>query len=309
MVGGYGWSGDTASSGLLYRYTSDGDLDILHDPIPSYATGWGNRRIYGLQMTSDGGFLVSGWIENNYWAYGLWTARTDADLTKLWEKTYAVGSVAGSWGLSLTFDGGSILAGFDGNHEWLAEDIWLVKTDENGDTLWSTRFSTIDNERCNHVIQTIDGGFILAGTTRMDESLTDGNGWLIKTDAAGAMEWDFSFDVLDSSFYFYDVEEISETDYIVVGSIYPPGEYNQIFIARITTAEEQYVCGDANGDGQVNVGDAVYLIAYVFNGGPPPDPVCGGDANNDNDTNVGDAVYIIAYVFNGGPPPLEGCCN
>jgi len=68
------------------------------------------------------------------------------------------------------------------------------------------------------------------------------------------------------------------------------------------------VCGDANGDGDVNVGDAVFIINYVFKGGLPPDPVCIGDANGDGGVNVGDAVYLIAYVFKGGPAPVEDCC-
>ncbi len=70
----------------------------------------------------------------------------------------------------------------------------------------------------------------------------------------------------------------------------------------------QYICGDANSDSQVNVADAVFLINYVFKGGPGPDPVCEGNANGDLDTNVGDAVYLIAYVFNGGSEPIEPCC-
>jgi C1A family cysteine protease len=69
-----------------------------------------------------------------------------------------------------------------------------------------------------------------------------------------------------------------------------------------------YVCGDANGDGEPNVGDAVFLISYVFKGGPAPDPICAGDSNGDGDTNVGDAVSLIAYVFKGGPAPVEPCC-
>jgi hypothetical protein len=69
------------------------------------------------------------------------------------------------------------------------------------------------------------------------------------------------------------------------------------------------VCGDANNDGLADVGDAVYLISYIFAGGPPPDPVCLGDANGDSYTNVGDAVYLIAFVFSGGPPPVESCCQ
>ncbi len=65
--------------------------------------------------------------------------------------------------------------------------------------------------------------------------------------------------------------------------------------------------GDANNDGSVNVGDAVYLISYIFKGGPPPVPytTCSGDANMDCSCNVGDAVYIINYVFKEGPPPPE----
>jgi hypothetical protein len=65
--------------------------------------------------------------------------------------------------------------------------------------------------------------------------------------------------------------------------------------------------GDANGDGSINIGDAVYIIAYVFKGGPPPIPyaICSGDANCDCSCNVGDAVYLIAYVFRGGPAPCS----
>jgi hypothetical protein len=66
-----------------------------------------------------------------------------------------------------------------------------------------------------------------------------------------------------------------------------------------------FVCGDANGDGEVNVADGVFIINYVFKGGPAPDPLAAGDANCDGDVNIADAVYIIAYVFKGGPEP---CC-
>jgi hypothetical protein len=69
-----------------------------------------------------------------------------------------------------------------------------------------------------------------------------------------------------------------------------------------------WICGDANGDQTINVGDAVFLISYVFKGGPAPVPVCSGNANGDGGTNVGDAVYLIAYVFNGGPASVESCC-
>lgn len=63
--------------------------------------------------------------------------------------------------------------------------------------------------------------------------------------------------------------------------------------------------GDANGDGQINIADAVFLINFIFNAGAAPEPLESGDANCDGNPNVGDAVYLINYVFSGGPEP--GC--
>lgn len=64
-------------------------------------------------------------------------------------------------------------------------------------------------------------------------------------------------------------------------------------------------CGDANGDGKVTVSDVVYLINYLFKGGPGPIPWEAGEANCDGKITVSDVVYLINYLFKGGPPP--GC--
>ena len=59
--------------------------------------------------------------------------------------------------------------------------------------------------------------------------------------------------------------------------IYPPGhEYMEesLDLAFVITGMQSVVCGDANGDGAVDIDDVVYLIAYIFSGGPPPDPNC-----------------------------------
>jgi len=71
------------------------------------------------------------------------------------------------------------------------------------------------------------------------------------------------------------------------------------------TIVRPYMCGDANGDETINVADAVYMISYVFSGGPAPEPLEAGDANCDGTENIADAVYIVAHIFGGGPPP---CC-
>ena len=65
-----------------------------------------------------------------------------------------------------------------------------------------------------------------------------------------------------------------------------------------------YVCGDANGDISLNLADAAFIINYIFNDGPTPDPMNSGDANGDTDVNMADASYIINYIFYDGPDPI-----
>ncbi|MCP4568189.1 MAG: PQQ-binding-like beta-propeller repeat protein, partial [FCB group bacterium] len=66
-----------------------------------------------------------------------------------------------------------------------------------------------------------------------------------------------------------------------------------------------YGCGDANSDGSLNVGDAVFLINMVFKSGPEPVPYDLGEVNCDGTINVGDAVWMINYVFKSGPAPCD----
>jgi hypothetical protein len=75
----------------------------------------------------------------------------------------------------------------------------------------------------------------------------------------------------------------------------------------VVLGDVSYICGDANGDSNPNVGDAVHIINYVFKGGEAPVPIEAGDANCDGNCNVGDAVYLINYVFKGGDAPCASC--
>ncbi len=66
-----------------------------------------------------------------------------------------------------------------------------------------------------------------------------------------------------------------------------------------------YVCGDANGDGITDLGDAVYELNYLFKGGDPPEPFEAGDANCDGIIDLGDAIHLLNHLFKHGPYP--GC--
>jgi hypothetical protein len=83
------------------------------------------------------------------------------------------------------------------------------------------------------------------------------------------------------------------------------GHFQDILLAH--AIETCNSCGDANGDGTIDIADAVFLVPYIFSGGPAPGdciyPQGLGDANGDGEIDISDAVYLISYIFSGGPAP------
>jgi len=76
---------------------------------------------------------------------------------------------------------------------------------------------------------------------------------------------------------------------------------------NIVVVDEACCPGDANYTGDVNVGDAVFLINYIFKGGPAPNVMNWADTNADCTVNVGDAVFLINFIFNSSMAPQLGC--
>jgi len=68
-----------------------------------------------------------------------------------------------------------------------------------------------------------------------------------------------------------------------------------------------YIGGDADGSGSTDIDDVVYLISFIFSGGPPPDPYESGDADCSGGVDIDDVVRLIGYIFSGGPEPCYEC--
>ncbi len=69
----------------------------------------------------------------------------------------------------------------------------------------------------------------------------------------------------------------------------------------------ELICGDADNNSLVTISDAVYLITYIFGGGPPPNSIVNGDADCNGLITISDAVYLITYIFGGGQSPCAAC--
>jgi hypothetical protein len=64
-----------------------------------------------------------------------------------------------------------------------------------------------------------------------------------------------------------------------------------------------YIRGDVNGDGVIDIADVVYLLNWVFFGGPEPAPLWVGDVNCDGVVDIEDVIYLVNYIFISGPLP------
>ncbi len=115
----------------------------------------------------------------------------------------------------------------------------------------------------------------------------------------------------------YDITSVDTFETVMVLATGKTGEsdFTQSLSDGIEWAGAHGLCeldccdlaGDANNDGALNIGDAVYLITHIFKSGPPPPCINEGDGNGDCALNVGDAVYLITHIFKSGPPPVCGC--
>lgn len=80
------------------------------------------------------------------------------------------------------------------------------------------------------------------------------------------------------------------------------GSFEPFYVAGCVTVEP-FRAGDVNKNGAINLGDIIYLVNYLYKGGPAPNPSRLGDATSDGITNLVDLVFLVNYVFKGGPGP------
>jgi hypothetical protein len=110
--------------------------------------------------------------------------KTDANGNIIWAKTYGGTSSDGAFSVQQTSDGGYILAGFTYSFGAGGSDVFLIKTDANGNIIWAKTYGGTGGENASSVLHTSDGGYILAGETN-SFGAGGGDAFLIKTDENG----------------------------------------------------------------------------------------------------------------------------
>jgi hypothetical protein len=184
--------------------------------------GGGNDEGHSVQQTSDGGFILLGWTESfDAREADVWLVKTDASGNIEWDRTFGRSDRDKGYSVQQTSDGGFILVGYTESFGAGWEDVWLIKTDADGNKLWEKTFGGSGWDGGFSVQQTSDGGFIIAGAT-WSFGAGEGDVWLVKTDASGNIEWDRTFGGSRSDLGF-SVQQTSDGGFIIAGATWSFG--------------------------------------------------------------------------------------
>jgi Secretion system C-terminal sorting domain len=209
-----------------------GQPDILWQRSLGGSAGDFAKSIF---QTNDGSFFltartisINGDVSNNHGVYDFWVVKIAPDGNLLWEKTLGGSNDENPFHTILPTDEGLVMAGYtrsndghvSGHHG--GADLWIIKLDANGNLLWQKAIGGSLDETAYTIRQTLDGGYILAGTTQSnDGNISDNHGdwdaWVVKLDANGNLQWNKTYGgtAYDHASF---IEQLSDGSFVFCGT-------------------------------------------------------------------------------------------
>tara|TARA_B100001123_G_C15321436_1_gene1028044 strand:- start:56 stop:1357 length:1302 start_codon:yes stop_codon:yes gene_type:complete len=238
--GGYIITGNTRSFG-------EGNQDVWLIKTDSQGQEEWNQTVgggssketgYYVEQTNDGGYIIAGITDSNGDNITeVWLIKIDSQGQQEWNHTF--GGIGGyddvGRSVQQTTDGGFVITGYTWEVYGNGGDLWLIKTDSQGNEEWSSIFGGEYGDRGYSGQPTTDGGYILTGKSyfnyQSDGRWNNGDVRLIKTDSQGNEEWDKTFsgskegtyiDGYGTTRYFEEygssLQQTSDGGYIITGT-------------------------------------------------------------------------------------------
>lgn len=217
-----------------------------------------------VKQTIDGGYIMVGHTISNAGAYAsnhgnfdILIIKMDANGELEWQRLFGGSAIDIAKSVITTSDGGYIVAGYTesndfdvvGNHG--REDCWIIKLDSQGSIEWKKCYGGTQDDYCDTIIQTSDGGYAVAGFS----GSTDGNVsiaspsegcWILKLDTTGNISWQRKFQAnLYSSGAKIDIKETPDNAFLFSYSDSSPNGitegsityyYSDIFVKKIDSS-------------------------------------------------------------------------
>jgi hypothetical protein len=214
---GYIIAGYTLSFGEGNR-----DVYLIHTDVNGNTiwtkTYGGSNSDYAwtVQQTNDDGFIFGAHSGSfGLGSHDVYLVKSDVNGNVIWSRVYGGSNADGVYSLQQTTDGGFIIGAHVNSFGAGQHDVYLIKINNNGDTLWTKTFGGSSEDRFRDIQQTTDGGFIL-----VSETLSFGAGnsdvYLIKTDSIGNLLWTKTYGGTFSD-YGYSVRQTFDGGYIIAG--------------------------------------------------------------------------------------------
>jgi len=148
---------------------------------------------------------------------------------------------------------------------------------------------------------TTDGDLLMANALKW---VAGGVGWLFANPTSGTVPASTTLDIAVT----FDATGLDSGNYkanMVVSNNDP--DESQVIIP-VTAKFIKCIPGDVNNDESATLPDIIFLVNYVFKGGPKTG--CRGDINASLKIDLGDIIYLVNYIFKDGPNPISspGCC-
>ncbi|HYV91914.1 MAG TPA: T9SS type A sorting domain-containing protein [Chitinophagales bacterium] len=163
-----------ASSQIVFQKTYGG---------PSYDIG------YAVQQNFDGGYILAGAQHSfSLGTYDDYVIRTNEYGDTLWTRTYGDSLDEFAYSVKQTPDGGFIICGYTASFGAGNNDVYLIRINSSGDTLWTRTYGGVNDDEGNAVAVTNDGGFMIIGNTKSYGAGND-DVYMIRTNSAGDTLW------------------------------------------------------------------------------------------------------------------------
>jgi len=267
MDGGYIIVGQTWSfgpkHGNVYLIKTDSSGNIQWERSLG-GSGWDVG--YSVQQTVDRGYIIAG-ATNSFGAgfFDAYLIKTDPNGNSLWQKTFGESRDEDAYSVHQTSDGGYIVLARTASFGAGAWDIYLIRTDSSGNSLWEKTFGGSRSDWSDCLRQTADGGYILAGIT-MSFGAGYYDAYLIKIDPNGNSEWQKTFGGSNSD-HANSVRQTSDGGYIITGQTSSFGNDADVYLVKTDPNGEtlwQRTFGGSDVDAGFSVQQTVdggYIVA------------------------------------------------